>query len=77
MTHKQIEAVVMLKEAIRKFEGCESVYLAIEDAKVLKELIDSQAEYIKELLEQIDELKLKNNDINNALLTTGLLGIVL
>ena len=55
MTQKQKESVVMLKEVIKKFEGCENVYLATEDAVSLKELIEYQAEYIKELEENRDK----------------------
>ena len=52
MTQKQKKAVIMLKEAIKKFEGYENVYLATEDAISLKRAIENQEGYIKELLEE-------------------------
>ena len=61
MTQRQKEAVIMLKEAIRKFDGCENVYLAMEDAISLKRVIENQEGYIKELLEEIDDLKEDHN----------------
>ena len=60
MTQRQKESVVMLDEVIIKFEGCENVYLAMEDAVVLKELIENQAKHIKELEENRDKSSVLN-----------------
>lgn len=57
MTQRQQEAFIMLKEAIRKFDNCENIYLAFEDAKALKRIIENQEGYIKELIEENKNLQ--------------------
>ena len=56
MTQRQKEAFIMLKEAIRKFDNCENIYLAFEDAKSLKRVIENQEGYIKDLVEELKDL---------------------
>jgi RNA processing factor Prp31 len=61
MAHKQIEAIIMLDEVIKKFEGCENVYLAMEDAVALKSAIENHQKFIIELIQEIDDLKEDHN----------------
>ena len=55
MTHKQIEAFEMFKFIINNCN--DTVAIDRETAINIKQIIENQAEYTKELLEQIDSLK--------------------